>query len=154
MTLSTLCLAGFAQKAVTGRVTDAAGEPLIGVSVVVKGTSQGGVTDLDGNFTIPNASPSTTLQFSYVGYKTKDLKVGSNGTLTVVLDEDNQALDEVVVVGYGTMKKSDLTGSVASVSSEKVAARGTTSVAESLQGSVPGVSITQSSSRAGGGISM
>lgn len=62
MTLSTLCLAGFAQKAVTGRVTDASGEPLIGVSVVVKGTSKGGVTDMDGKFTIPSVSPSTTLQ--------------------------------------------------------------------------------------------
>ena len=154
MMLMMLWLAGFAQKAVTGKVTDASGEPLIGVSVIVKGTSQGGVTDLDGKFVISGVSPSATLQFSYVGYKTKDLKVGSNSTLNVVLDDDNQALDEVVVVGYGTMKKSDLTGSVASVSSDKVAARGTTSVAESLQGSVPGVNITQSSSRAGAGISM
>lgn len=154
MTLSTLCLAGFAQKAVTGRVTDASGEPLIGVSVVVKGTSKGGVTDMDGKFTIPSVSPSTTLQFSYVGYKTKDLKVGSNGTLKVVLDEDNASLDEVVVVGYGTMKRRDLTGSVASVKGSDLAKNPVSNVAQALQGQLPGVSVTSQDGRPGATMSI
>lgn len=139
---------------VTGVVTDNGGEPIIGASVFVKGTSMGAVTDLDGKFKLNNVPEDAVLQISYIGYKTATVSVKGKTAVSVTLMEDDATLNEVVVVGYGTMKKSDLTGSVGSVSSEKLSARGTTSVADALQGSVPGVSITQSNSRAGGGFSI
>ena len=113
--LSLICFAAFAQKTVTGTVKDATGEPMIGVSVVVDGTSIGSVTDLDGNFTIQKVPENATLKISYVGYKEQKLQVAGKSSFQIVMDEDNQGLDEVVVIGYGTVKKRDLTGSVASV---------------------------------------
>lgn len=141
------------EKNVNGTVLDENGEPLIGVSVLVKGTTTGTVTDFDGKFSL-NVSEGAKLEISYIGYKSQEITVGNKNTLAIQMVADTELLDEVVVVGYGTMKKSDLTGSVSSVSSEKLAARGTTSVQEALQGMVPGVNITQSDSRAGGGFSM
>ena len=95
----------FAQKAVTGTVKDKSGEPLIGVSVMIDGTSQGTVTDFDGNFRVPNVSANTVLNVSYIGYKAQKVKVGNQDNITITLEDDNQQLQEVVVVGYGTMKK-------------------------------------------------
>ena len=140
----------YAQSTVTGTVKDANGEPLIGVTVMADG-EVGAITDIDGNFSIPNATSSTKLTVSYIGYQEQQVAVGNRSRIDIVMQEDNQALDEVVVVGYGTMKKTDLTGSVASVNTEQLNAKGAPSVMENLQGSVPGVNITQSSSRAGGG---
>ncbi|MGM9825985.1 MAG: SusC/RagA family TonB-linked outer membrane protein [Paludibacteraceae bacterium] len=149
--LSVSCLVAYAQQTVSGTVIDDAGEPLIGVSIQVKGTTTGSITDFDGNFTLDNVASSDVLVFSYVGYAPKEITVGNQKVLKVTLSEDTEVLDEVVVVGYGQMKKSDLTGSVSSVSSDAITSRGTTGVLEALQGSVAGVSITQSTGRVGGG---
>ena len=141
-------------KSVTGTILDETGEPLIGVSVLVQGTTTGTVTDMDGKFSLPNVPANATLIISYIGYQTQNIKVGSQSTFSVTMKPDNQVLDEVVVVGYGVVKKSDLTGSVGSVKSETLTAKGATSVMESLQGQVAGVNITQSSSRAGDGFNI
>lgn len=154
LALSSVCFTAFAQKTIQGTVKDANGEPMIGVTITDQSGKAGGITDLDGNFTIQNANPNTELTFSYIGCKPKKVKVGSQKSWNIVLEDDNEALDEVVVVGYGTMRKRDVTGSIASVNSDKIAARGTTNLAESLQGSVPGVNITQSGSRAGAGFNI
>lgn len=146
--LSMTAFCAYAQKTVTGTVKDANGEPMIGVTIMVDGKA-GAITDLDGNFSIPNATESTQLKVSYIGYKEQTVAVGNQSRLNIVMQEDNQALDEVVVVGYGTMKKSDLTGSISSVNTEQLNAKGAPSVLENLQGAVPGVSITQTSGRAG-----
>ena len=133
---------------VNGRILDESGEPLIGVSVVQKGTSIGTSSDLDGNFTI-KVSNDATLIFTYVGYRKQEMAVGNQQKLSVSLVPNNKVLDEIVVVGYGVVKKSDLTGSVGNVKAEDITAMGATSLAESLQGQVAGVNISQSSSRAG-----
>lgn len=152
--MSMLWIVSFAQSTVQGSVKDTNGDPVIGASVLVKGTSMGSVTDMDGNFSISGVPTDATLQVSYIGYKTLEVAVKGKSTFNLTIQEDSESLDEIVVVGYGTMKKSDLTGSVGSVSAEKLAARGVTSVSDALQGSVPGVSITQSNSRAGGGFNI
>ena len=110
----------FAQNKVTGNVSDAQG-PAIGVSVVEKGTNNGVITDIDGNYAI-TVKPGATLVFSSIGYATQEIAVGSQKVIDVVLSEDTEFLDEVVVVGYGTMKKSDLAG--ASVSMKEDAIKG------------------------------
>ena len=140
-------------RIITGSVIDESGEALIGVSVLVKGTTLGTVTDLDGNFTL-EVPTGAILVVSYVGYKTQEIKVGEQQKLAITVEADNKLLDEVVVVGYGVVKKSDLTGSVGSVKSETISAKGATSVVESLQGQVAGVNISQSSSRAGDGFNI
>ena len=147
--LSMTAFCAYAQKTVTGTVRDASGEPMIGVTIMADGKA-GAITDIDGNFSIPNATESTQLTISYIGYKEQTVSVGNQSRLNIVMQEDNQALDEVVVVGYGTMKKSDLTGSVSSLSTEDITAKGAATVMEGLQGAVPGVNITKSSGRAGG----
>jgi hypothetical protein len=115
LSLGLLCVPTFAQqKQITGNVKDATGEPMIGVTVMADGQAAA-VTDMDGNFTIRDAKPNTKLTISYVGYADQSFTVGNRSTFDVVMKEDNQQLDEVVVVGYGTMKKKDLTGSVSSV---------------------------------------
>jgi len=140
----------FAQgRQLTGTVTDQAGEAMIGVNVLVKGTTNGTITDIDGNYSLQGVSGSDVIVVSYIGYITKELPAGSSVVLNVVLNEDTQAIDEVVVIGYGVQKKSDLTGSVGSVGNEKLVSKGSTTVMESLQGQVAGVDISQSSSRAG-----
>lgn len=151
--MSVTCMLAFAQSTVTGTVKDANGEPMIGVTVLADGKPVA-VTDFDGNFSIPDATASTQLKISYVGYKDQVIKVGNQTTFNITMEEDAMSLNEVVVVGYGTMKKSDLTGSVSSVETEKLNAKGATSVVANLQGSVPGVNITQSSGRTNGGFNI
>lgn len=131
-----------------GLVRDEQGEPLIGVSVLLEGTTQGTITDIDGRFAL-DAKEGQTLEISYMGYRTERIKVGA-GELTITLHEDTKTLDEVVVVGYGTQKRSDLTGSVASVKADDVNAVPTSSVAEMLRGQAAGVVVTQNSARPGG----
>lgn len=126
---------------------------MIGVSVLVKGTTAGAVTDFDGKFSL-NASPSSILVISYIGYQTQEIKVGNQESLSVVLKPDNQLLDEVVVVGYGTVKKRDLTGSVASVKSEDILRMPTSNVIEAIQGQVAGLDITRTNGEAGSGVNM
>ncbi len=154
LTLSMLCLVAFAQgRPISGTVVDGTGEPVIGANVLEVGTTNGVITDIDGNFKL-SVQPNAKIQVSFIGYIQQTIAVGNQNKLKVTLKEDAQALDEVVVVGYGTMKKNDVTGSLASVSSEKLAARGALRVEDALQGSVPGVNITQANSRANGKFNM
>ena len=150
--LSIFCFVAYAQQAVTGTVKDATGEPMIGVTVLLNGQAAA-VTDIDGNFTI-KAEPKDVVKVSYIGYTDQEITVGNKTSLDIVLQEDSQTLNEVVVVGYGTMKKSDLTGSVSSVNTDQLNAKGTSSPIASLQGSVPGVNITQSTGRTNGGFNV
>jgi TonB-linked SusC/RagA family outer membrane protein len=137
-------------QTVTGNVSDQSGEPIIGASVTISGTTLGGVTDFDGNFTIHNVAKDAKLSVSYIGYESQTIAVAGRSSINVVLVEKTDMLDEVVVVGYGTQKRSDLTGAVSSVNTAQLNAKGAPTVLSSLQGSTPGVNITQSSARAGG----
>lgn len=129
------------QKAISGVIFDGAmNEPLIGANVIVKGTTNGTVTDLDGKFTL-EANPNDILVISSIGFKTIEIKASEAAKGKIILSEDSQALDEVVIVGYGTQKKVNLTGAVASVSSEELKERVNTNVLASVQGQVPGVTI-------------
>ena len=147
MTFCMLWLASFAQQKVSGHVTDATGEPLIGVSVTIKGTSTGTVTDFEGNYTLPSVTSSTQIQFSYIGYLTKNITVGNKSTIDVTMEEDNAALDEVVVIGYQTVRRRDLTGSVASVSGKTIASAPVADLSQALQGKLAGVNIVSQDGR-------
>ena len=136
-------------QTVTGNVVDETGEAVIGATVMEKGTKNATVTDFDGNFTI-KMEGGNVLTISYIGMQSQDVNVAGKTSVNVVLKEDATTLQDVVVVGYGTMKKTDLTGSVSSVNTEQLNAKGAPSVMENLQGAVPGVNITQTSGRAGG----
>ena len=127
---------------VTGVVVDASGVPLIGVNVLEKGTTNGTITDFDGKFTLNVSSPNAKLVISYIGYVSQEVSVPKNGELKVVLKEDTETLEEVVVVGYGTQKKANLSGSVSSVDSEQLQNRPIQNVSSGLQGLMPGVTIT------------
>ena len=149
--MSILCLVSFAQKTIRGTVKDATGEPMIGVSISVVGNATNGtVTDLNGNFTLIKVTPESVLKFSYVGYQTKTVKVGTQSTMTVVLEDNSKTLDELVVVGYGTMKRRDLTGSVSSIKSADLEKVASANAMQAMQAKVPGLDITQSSGEAGG----
>ena len=125
---------------ITVTIVDSKGEPIIGANVVEKGTTNGTITDFDGNATL-NIKPGATVQVSFVGYKTTEVKVSKN--MRITLKDDNELLDEVVVVGYGSQKKANLTGAVANVNVEDaIASRPVTDVAKALQGVSPGLSIT------------
>ncbi|MBP1614311.1 MAG: TonB-linked outer membrane protein, SusC/RagA family [Bacteroidetes bacterium] len=150
--LSLLCLLSFAQgHLVSGIVTDADGEPMIGVNVVVKGTTNGTITDIEGRFKLSGVSEKSVLMFSYIGYVTQNIAIGNQTSLKVTMADDSKSLEEVVVVGYGVVKKSDLTGSVGTVTAEKIASIGTSSIMGALQGATPGVDITMNSTRPGSG---
>jgi TonB-linked SusC/RagA family outer membrane protein len=133
---------------VSGVVTDAAGEPLIGATVLVKGATTGTATDINGKFSI-YARPGDVLKVSYVGYAAKTVAVGSNVALNIVLDEDEKTLGEVVVVGYGTQRRINLSGSVDQVSAKQLEARPMTSISGGLQGMVPNLNIDFSSGEPG-----
>lgn len=156
LTVLFVCLTFFvqanAQNIVTGTVTDENHEPLIGASVLVVGTSTGAATDIDGKFSIEVAQ-GKTLRISYVGYKSVDLKV-KGSKLDVVLKEDNELLDEVVVIGYGSMKRKDLTGSISTVNSKDLNVGSYTDPGQLLQGKVPGLVVVQNSDPNGGVNSM
>jgi len=144
-----LCLTAFAQRTIKGSIKDTAGEPMIGVNVLVKGTTNGTITDFDGNFSLTGVSNNATLLISYIGYLSQEVKVGAQKEMKIVMKEDNKTLDEVVVIGYGTVKRRDLTGSVASVTGDKLAANPVANVAQALQGQLPGVSVTSQDGRPG-----
>jgi len=155
--LLVLCVsasAGAQNITVSGTVTDGTGEPMIGATVQVDGTQNAIATDIDGNYTLKNVNPKATLLVSYIGYKTQKVAVNGQSRIDITLVEDTEVLDEVVVVGYGTMKKSDLTGSVSSIGTEALNAKGAPSVLENLQGTTPGVNITKSTGRTNGGLNI
>lgn len=136
-------------KTISGVVTSATdGYPLIGVSVQVKEAGTGGITDIDGRYSV-SASQGQTLVFSYIGYKPQEIKVGTSSTINVVLEEDNEVLDEVVVVGYGVQKKKLVTGATVQVKGESVAKLNTTNPLQAMQGQTPGVSIISTSGQPG-----
>ena len=136
------------QKSINGIVADEQGEPIIGASVLEKGTTNGTITDLDGRFTL-SIGKGTELIVSYVGYTTKTVKIGNQSTIKIVLIEDTKTLDEVVVIGYGTQKKSDVSGSVTSVSGDKLSKIPTANAEMALQGMAPGLSVNFGSGAAG-----
>ena len=136
-------------QTVSGNVVDETGEAVIGATVLEKGTQNATVTDFEGNFTIKMGS-GKVLTISFIGMQSQDVNVAGKSNVKVVLKEDANVLQDVVVVGYGTMKKTDLTGSVSSVNTEQLNAKGAASVLGNLQGANPGVNITQTSGRSGG----
>ncbi|GAA4282193.1 TonB-dependent receptor [Gaetbulibacter aestuarii] len=138
------------QNIVQGNVTSSDGQPIPGVNILVKGTTQGAATDFDGNYAI-SASPDDILVFSFVGYKTQEQVVGDRQTINVVLQEDATSLSEVVVIGYGTAKRSDLTGALTSVSSKDFDKQPLNNVSQALQGRAAGVQVTQNSGAPGSG---
>lgn len=138
------------RKTVAGVVTDENGEPIIGANVVEKGSkSVGTVTDVDGRFSITTDNPSAVLTVSYIGYLTKEVPIGNNSVLNIVLSEDTQNLDEIVVIGYGAVKKSDLTGSVGSIQVDKIQGIAVKSVDQMLQGRTSGLYMVQNSGMPG-----
>ncbi len=144
----------WAQKTIKGVVTSATdGEPLVGVSVQVAGTATGGITNIDGEFSV-QASQGQTLVFSYIGFLSQEVKVGASTIVNVVLREDHETLSEVVVVGYGQMRRSDLTGAVTSVNDEAIKKSVPTSIDQVLQGRAAGVQITTNSGTPGGSTSI
>ena len=142
---SLLCTALNAQTSgmVTGTVIDVSGEALPGVSVIVKGTTAGTITGIDGEFSIA-ASPQAMLQFSFVGYKSQEVKVGNQKIIKIVLEEESQNLDEVVVVavGYGDVKRRDLTGAISKANMEDLNRTPVNNIAEALGGRIAGVNVS------------
>ena len=155
MLLLLVPLSAVAQEVkITGTVTDAnTGDEVIGATVKVQGATGGTITDVSGNYQI-TARVGRNLEFSYVGYKTQVVKVTKAGVINVRLAEDAQVMDEVVVVGYGVMKRSDLTGSVASIDEKAIKQGVNTSLEQAMQGRIAGVQVTQNSGAPGGGISV
>jgi TonB-linked SusC/RagA family outer membrane protein len=129
---------------VSGTVVDAAGESVIGASVMVKGTSTGTITDFDGKYSLNNVPENASLVFSYVGFRNQTVAVAGKSQINVTLEEDRQLLDEVVVVGYGVQKKSDVTGALAHMDSKELTAMPVTDALQAMQGKAAGVDITNS----------
>ena len=150
-----LCSLSANAQTITGLVKDAeTNEPLPGVSITVKGSSKGTLTNVKGEFSLNTPNEKTVLVFSFVGYIAKEIEVGNTTKLTVSLQQDSQALDEVVVVGYGTVKKSDLTGSLTSVKAKEINAFPTTNVLQALSGRASGVQVIQNTGSPGGAVSV
>lgn len=143
----------WAQSNVSGVVTDSQGMPVPGVNVTVKGTSTGAATDFDGNYLI-KATPGDVLVYSYLGYKTKEIAYTGQSSLNVQLEEDASQLDEVVVIGYGSVKRNDLTGAVASLGADKLTEQKKTNVGQALQGQVSGVDVRSLSNKPGAPVSI
>ncbi len=136
------------KKSVNGKVTEAKGQTLPGASVVVKGTTIGVITDSDGNYSLANIPDNSTLQFSFVGMKMQEIVVGGKSTINVILAEETIGVDEVIVVGYGTQKKSDITGTVASLPKDRLEMSPNLNITQAIQGAMAGVQVTNSSSGA------
>ncbi|HEU5147410.1 MAG TPA: SusC/RagA family TonB-linked outer membrane protein, partial [Chryseosolibacter sp.] len=139
----------FAVARVNGRVTQDNGEPLPGVNVLIKGTSIGTTTDADGKYALEVPDAESVLVFSFIGYVSQEIVVGTQSVIDIILSPDVQALEEVVVIGYGTVKKSDLTGAVGSVNSEAITRTNPVQAARALQGQVAGVNVNKINSRPG-----
>lgn len=152
LTLWTLLLSvsmGFAQTRIVGIVTDERQEPIPGVNVIVKGTKTGTITDLEGQYQISVPKGSSVLTFSFLGYATKEVTIGNKTRINVTLKEDAVILDEVVAIGYGSVKKSDLTGSVSNVDMEDLTKAPVTSIDQALAGRVAGVQVVATDARPG-----
>lgn len=139
---------------VSGTVTNLQGEPIPGATIVVKGTTQGTIADIDGKYSLSNVDSNVDLLFSFVGMTTQEISVKGQSTINVVLSEQTIGLDEVVAIGYGTVKRRDITGSVASVSNERLTASPVANVAQALQGQLPGVNVISQDGRPNASISI
>ncbi|MDR2147142.1 MAG: TonB-dependent receptor [Tannerella sp.] len=147
---SFLSFTAFSQKTVSGIVTDTGGEAIIGANVVERGTTNGTTTDVSGNFSL-TVSDNAVLQVSYIGYLTQEVRVGNQTALRISLTEDSQSLEEVVVIGYGTVRKKDLTGAIAVVNTADLAKSGAATISSSLQGLATGVNVRNSGVAGGEG---
>lgn len=136
------------KKIISGTILDEAGIPVIGANVIVQGTTNGTITDMDGKFSL-EVTPDAVLEISYIGYSTQSIPVGSQTNFNVTLQEDSETLDELVVVGYGTMKKKDLTGAMSALKGDDLASRRTTQLSTALQGATSGVLVTRDNSAPG-----
>ena len=136
------------KKMISGRIVDSAGEPIIGANLVEKGTANGSITDVDGNFSI-QVSDKAVLVVSYIGYLSQEIKIKDQRPIRVVLIEDTQALEEVVVIGYGTAKRRDLTGAIASVKAEKMEAEAPRDITDLMRGTAAGLNVGMSTSAKG-----
>ena len=150
----TLCLVTamsvFAQtKSITGKVTDLTGEPMPGVTVIEKGTSNGTVTNVGGDYSLTVSNKATQLQFSFVGMKTKEIEISTKTQINVTLQEETIGLDEVVAIGYGVQKKSNITGAISSVKGEELASSLGSNAASAIQGRVSGVQVVNNSGAPG-----
>ena len=144
-----LSLGAYAQQiSVRGHVKDVAGEPIIGANVVVKGTTNGAITDLDGNFVL-NAPQNSVISITFIGYKPVEVKAAPS--VIVTLEDDSQVLDAVVVIGYGTVKKNDMTGSVTAIKPDKLNRGLTTTASDMITGKIAGVNVTSDGGAPGGG---
>lgn len=137
------------KKSISGKVSGTSGEPIPGVTIVAKGTTNGTITDVNGNYSISNVSEGTTLVFSFVGMKTQEMVIGSQNTINIVMSEEAVGVEEVVVVGYGIQKKANLTGSVGAVTGKTLTSRPATNSANLLQGRMTGLQITTPSAEPG-----
>tara|TARA_R110002050_G_scaffold91784_6_gene192535 strand:+ start:16609 stop:20208 length:3600 start_codon:yes stop_codon:yes gene_type:complete len=142
------------QKTITGKVSDSSGASLPGVTVVVKGTTQGTITDTDGNYTLTNVPGDAFLAFSFVGMKMQEIAVAGKSIINVTMTEETIGLEEVVAIGYGTMKKKDLTGSVASIKGEELTIYPVANATQALKGKIAGVTITSADGRPNASISV
>ena len=143
-----LSLGAYAQQiTVKGHVKDAMGEPVIGANVIAKGTTTGTITDFDGNFTL-NVPQNSILSITFVGYKAAEIKAAPS--VMVTLEDDSQVLDAIVVVGYGTVKKNDLTGSVTAIKPDKISKGLTTRAQDMITGKIAGVNVISSGTPGGG----
>lgn len=137
------------KRTITGVIKDNTGEPIIGANVVIAGTTQGTITDIDGNFSLADVSDNDKLNVSYIGYLSKEIKVGGTSVFNIILSEDTQKLEEVVVVGYGIQRKANLSGAVTQIDSKELANRPISNVSSGLQGLMPGVSVMSGQGRPG-----
>ena len=150
----TMAAAPQQSSTIRGKVIDTNGDPVIGANIVEKGTTNGTITDVNGQFTL-TVQPGAILQVSFIGYNTKEIKVGNESTLNVILEEDSQALDEVVVVGYGAQKKVNLTGAITTVKMEDVVGnRPVGNTAQALEGAIPGLQVSRNNGKPGTTINM
>ena len=144
------CMQLSAQITVAGKVTETpSGDPLLGVSIVVKGTTIGVSTDLDGAYSLSVPDENSTLRFTYIGYSPQEIVVGSKRTINVQLAEDLQVMEEVVVIGYGTQKRGSITGSITAINASVIEDFAVTNLSNALAGRLSGVSIQQTTSRPG-----
>lgn len=139
LVLLTIGVQAFAQSAVSGKVTDEAGEPCVGANVLIKGTTTGTMTDLDGNYSLTDVRKGAILVFSSIGYTSQEVRLGSSSVVNVVLKSDADFLNEVVIVGYGTAKRKDLTGSLTQIDNKLIASKNSSSATKALEGAVPGI---------------
>lgn len=139
LVLLTIGVQAFAQSAVSGKVTDEAGEPCVGANVLIKGTTTGTMTDLDGNYSLTDVRKGAILVFSSIGYTSQEVRLGSSSVVNVVLKSDADFLNEVVIVGYGTAKRKDLTGSLTQIDDKLIASQNSSSATKALEGAVPGI---------------